>query len=357
MSMPSSRLRRRDEGGEPAGLQLLLDLEALLAGDAAVVGADELLAGELVEALREPLREAAAVGEDDRAAVLADQLAGSAGGSPARCSSAARRRATGPPGCSSIGRTSPSLAMSSTGTTTWSSSGLRAPASTMLTSRPVADAAEVPGDGLERPLGGAEADALDRGGRVRVGAPPSRLSRRSRLRARCAPRLVPAIAWTSSTITCSTPRRISRAWLVSRRYRLSGVVTRMSGGWRTRSRRSSAGVSPVRDATRMLGRLGSPSRCGREGDAGERGAEVALDVVGQRLERADVQDADGAGLLACRRRARVARRAGPGTTGTRRGSCRCRSGRGSACGGRRRWPPSPRTGPASGPRTSPRTRP
>ena len=43
---------------------------------------------------------------------------------------------TGPPGCSSIGRTSPSRAMSSTGTTTWSSSGLRAPASTMLTSRP-----------------------------------------------------------------------------------------------------------------------------------------------------------------------------------------------------------------------------
>ena len=74
MSMPSSRLRRRDEGGEAAGFELLLDLEALLAGDAAVVGADELLAGELVEALGEPLREAAAVGEHDRAAVLADEL-------------------------------------------------------------------------------------------------------------------------------------------------------------------------------------------------------------------------------------------------------------------------------------------
>ena len=46
---------RRDERREPAGLELLLDLEALLAGDAAVVGADELLAGELVEPLGEPL--------------------------------------------------------------------------------------------------------------------------------------------------------------------------------------------------------------------------------------------------------------------------------------------------------------
>ena len=42
----------------------------------------------------------------------------------------------GPPGCWSGGRTSPIAAMSSTGTTTWSSSGLRAPASTIRTSRP-----------------------------------------------------------------------------------------------------------------------------------------------------------------------------------------------------------------------------
>ena len=44
--------------------------EALLAGDAAVVGADELLAGQLVESMGEPLAEAPAVGEDDRAVVL-----------------------------------------------------------------------------------------------------------------------------------------------------------------------------------------------------------------------------------------------------------------------------------------------
>ena len=43
---------------------------------------------------------------------------------------------TGPPGCSSMGRTSPRRAMSSTGTTTWISRGFRDPASTMATSRP-----------------------------------------------------------------------------------------------------------------------------------------------------------------------------------------------------------------------------
>ena len=87
-----------------------------------------------------------------------------------------------------------------------------------------------------------------------------RRSRRSRDSARCAPRLPPAIAWTSSTITVSTPRSVSRAALVSSRYRLSGVVTRMSGGRRASSRRCSWGVSPVRPAIEICG-SGSPSRC------------------------------------------------------------------------------------------------
>ena len=46
---------RGDQRGEPPGLEVLLDREALLAGDAAVVGLDEVLAGQLVEALGEPL--------------------------------------------------------------------------------------------------------------------------------------------------------------------------------------------------------------------------------------------------------------------------------------------------------------
>ena len=120
----------------------------------------------------------------------------------------------GPPGCWSSGRTSPGAVMSSIGTTTWSSSGLRAPASTIVTSRPGPDAAEEPGDRLERSLGGGQADPLRRPAAVLVAA-ATRCSRRSSVRARWAPRFDPAIAWTSSTITCSTPARTSRAWLVS----------------------------------------------------------------------------------------------------------------------------------------------
>ncbi len=58
-----------DERRQAARLQLLLDREALLAGDAAVVRTHELFARQLVQALREALREASAVAEDDRGAV------------------------------------------------------------------------------------------------------------------------------------------------------------------------------------------------------------------------------------------------------------------------------------------------
>ena len=72
--MPSSRRAGGDQRREPARLELLLDGEALLARDAAVVGFDEFLAGQLVEALGESLGEAPAVDEDDRAAMAADEL-------------------------------------------------------------------------------------------------------------------------------------------------------------------------------------------------------------------------------------------------------------------------------------------
>ena len=105
-------------------------------------------------------------------------------------------------------------------------------------------------------------------------------------------------------MTCSTPRRISRAWLVSSRYSDSGVVMRMSGGRRASSRRSSAGVSPVRLATVMVGGPAAQS-LRLLGDPGQRRPQVPLDVVGQRLERRDVQDADEAWLGAGAFRARV----------------------------------------------------
>ena len=74
-------------------------------------------------------------------------------------------------------------------------------------------------------------------------------SSRSSKRARKTPRLLPQTEWISSTMTCETLRRTSRARLVSMRWSDSGVVIRMSGGFRTIRARSRAGVSPLRTAT------------------------------------------------------------------------------------------------------------
>ena len=119
-------------------------------------------------------------------------------------------------------------------------------------------------------------------------------SSRSSDSARWAPRLVAATACTSSTITVSTSARVSRAADVSIRNSDSGVVIRMSGGLAISSRRRAGGVSPERTPTLML-RRPLPEPFGDAGDTGQRGAQVALDVDGQRLERRDVEHA-GAGL-------------------------------------------------------------
>jgi hypothetical protein len=181
---------------------------------------------------------------------IAGQIECRASGSPA----------AGPDSTSS-GRGRPSSAMSSTGTTTSRSSCLRTPASTTVTGR---------GWGPSRPPRKRATSSCgrwvaERPMRWGAGRPPrrTRWSRRSRERARWAPRLVAATPWISSTMTTSAVASVSRADDVSMRYSDSGVVTRTSGGWRTRSRRSAPGVSPVRAATRTGGRLRprrSPSR-------------------------------------------------------------------------------------------------
>ena len=79
---------------------------------------------------------------------------------------------------------------------------------------------------------------------IRWAGSSSRASSRSSVSARWAPRLVPATACTSSMITVSMPRRVSRAWLVRIRNSDSGVVIRMSGGRVERRRRSAGLVSP-----------------------------------------------------------------------------------------------------------------
>ena len=131
-------------------------------------------------------------------------------------------------------------------------------------------------------------------------ARPAR-SRRSSDSARCAPRLVGTSAWISSTITVSTAAerlaRVRGQQQVQRLRRRDQDVGRLA-------RRSGRARWP---ACRRCGRdrwaRGTASPAARRGlrDAGERRAQVALDVDGQRLERRDVEDA----AAALRRRLRL----------------------------------------------------
>ena len=130
------------------------------------------------------------------------------------------------------------LSMSSIGTVTRRSNDFEAGGATMSTG------AAPPRNRAASSIGRTVADSP-----MRWAGRSSNRSSRSRLSARCAPRLVAATACTSSTMTVCTPRSVRAAWLVSIRYSDSGVVIRMSGGSCTRRRRSLDGVSPERTPT------------------------------------------------------------------------------------------------------------
>ena len=66
--------RRRHQRRQTPGLQVVFDLDALRAGDRSVVRLHERLAGQLVQRRRQSLGEPAAVHEDQRRAMRADQL-------------------------------------------------------------------------------------------------------------------------------------------------------------------------------------------------------------------------------------------------------------------------------------------
>ena len=160
------------------------------------------LLGELVEAQREPLGGAAVVDEDDRRAVLAherEQL-----GIDRRPDRLARRLLPGE-------RVEVGVALLrldhrlSTGTWICRSSGLRVPASTIVQVRC--------GPTRKRPTSSSGFCVAE--SPIRCTSCSDCAASRSSVSARCAPRLVCATAWISSTITCSTSPKISRAWLVS----------------------------------------------------------------------------------------------------------------------------------------------
>ena len=130
-------------------------------------------------------------------------------------------RSRGSTGASAPGG-GPGSVMSGTGSRTETSHSLWEGGATTVTWR------SPPRKAATRSMGRTVADSA-----TRCTSWPTRASNRSRLSARWLPRLVPATAWISSTMTVSTPVRVARAELVSMRYSDSGVVMRMSGGRRT----------------------------------------------------------------------------------------------------------------------------
>ncbi len=239
----------------------------------------DAVGGDLVEPRGQPLGEPAGVGEDDRGAVLLDQVdhalldvrpdrpaaLGAAGGGALAVPRRRRPRARA--------RSCPRPARRPGGPTPWSRRARRP--------RP---GAEPPRKRATSSTGRTVADRPIRC----AGGVSSSSSSRSSESARWAPRLVPATACTSSTITVSTPRSDSRACEVSIRNSDSGVVIRMSGGVGAEPAPvGGAGVAGA-DADGDVGG-GHAEPVGGVPDAGQRRAQVALDVDGQRLERGDVE--------------------------------------------------------------------
>ena len=108
------------------------------------------------------------------------------------------------------------------------------------------------------------------------------------------PRLVPATAWISSTITARTPGKSVRPALrreqdVERFRRRDQDVRRDAQHPRARRRLGVAGPDGHADLGKRLARAAS----NRSRELGERLLEVAVDVVAERLERRDVEDLHG----------------------------------------------------------------
>ncbi len=346
----------RDEGRQAAGLELLLDRDPLLAGDRSVVGSDELLAGEVVEALGEPLGEATAIGEDDRAAMGLDQLED--GGVDRRPDAGprlgVRGRAAGllVQGQDLAGRGHVLDRDDDLELERLAGAGID---DRHLATRP--DAAEEPGDRLERPLGGAEPDPLRRTAAAalalaRCDEPLEALQAQRKVRA--AFRAGDRVDLVDDDVldAAEDVAGLAGEHEIERLGRRDEDVRRAAGEVPAVLRGRVAGPAGDGDVRRRFAESG-----GGQADAGQRRPEVPLDVVGQGLERRDVEDPDACRAAPWSAASAAWRRGGRGSRGTRRGSCRCRSGRGSTCDARPRSPPSPPPGPASAPRMSPRTRP
>ncbi len=289
----------RDDCRQAAVLERLLDGDPLLAGDRAVVGPDELLAGQLVEPLGQPLGEPPAVAEDDRRAMGADQLEDPRvdGRPDAHPRLGAGRRTAG------LLVERQRLAEPAQVLDRHDDRQLERLARPRIDDRDLAarpGSSEEPGDRVEGSLRRRQPDPLER---------------RRRGRPEC---LEPLEAEREVSATLRAGDRVdlvddhvldaaqaltggARQEEVERFGRRDHDVRRSTGMAATLLSGGVARPEPDRDRRR---RIAAPG--GGQGDPGQRGAEVPLDVVRQRLERRDVEDPDRAGSLAGCRWRRVA---------------------------------------------------
>jgi hypothetical protein len=262
-----------------------------------VVRAHELLAGELVEALGEALREATAVGEDDRAAVGTDRVE----------DPGVDRRPDRRPGL----RRDRRAARLVLGRQDLPEPGHVLDRDDDLQVKRLAgagvddldlsirsDAAEERRDPLERALRGAEADALRRlRGFVVLRRPPAEVLEafqgQGQVRAALGPGDGVDLVDDDVLDTREDLPGLARQQEVQAFRRGDQDVGRVAGQVATSVGGGIAGADPDRDVG-----CGLAEALRGERDAGERRAEVALHVVRERLERRHVQDADAAAVLA-----------------------------------------------------------
>ena len=269
------------ETGQVAGLQRLLDLAACLARERAVVRAGDRRLGELVQPQREPLGEPPAVDEDQRRAVRAHELEqlgvdrgpDRAGAAVGRALHVCERARQARPGVSAVAEVGEILDRHA-----HLEVELLAHAGVDDRDRPIA--ADEARDLLERALGGRQRDALG----LVVADRREPLEREREVRA-----------------ALGRGHRVHlvddhRADISQDRTLARGQHQEQALGRRDQDVRRAAGHAPARvgggvagahrhlDVAQLLARGG-----GHRADAGERRAQVALDVVVQSLERREVE--------------------------------------------------------------------
>ena len=331
MSMPSSRLLVATMARSRPALRSDSTWSRCSRDSEPWCARDELFAGQVVEAGREPLGGAARVAEHDRGAVGEDELEHA--GVDVR-----------PDALVGLGRVDAER-------TGRGPRRLRVRArlghvvdrddhlDVELLARAGVDDGDGPGAGVglpaeeardlvERALRRREADAL----RWRVGDRVEALERQREVRAALRGRERVDLVDDHGLDAAQDLPRLRREHQVERLGRGDEDVGRRAGDVLAFLRGRVAGAH---GHGRRGERLAEPF--GRERDAGERRAEVLLDVDGERAQRRDVEDAAALSLGRDRR----ACRAGRSRRGTRRASCPSRSERAGGCGHRPRSRASP----------------